>query len=102
MNLPFVSRSVYEEQVRQNERLAALLKLALKPRRRKEAPEREPLQPAQSAIPAALEFSIEQRAGGDPFYRRYLTNFTQAELAKGTAEETILHRITYGDDEDDE
>lgn len=61
----------------------------------------EPMKPAESAIPPEVEFSIEQRAGGDPFYRRYLTNFAQAELARGTATETIQHRITHGDEDDD-
>jgi hypothetical protein len=65
-------------------------------------PKLEPLKPAESLIPPEVEFSIEQKAGGDPFFRRYLVNYTQAELAKGTDPGIIMDRITNGDDDDDD
>lgn len=107
MILPFVHRKDYEKQIdltkmvlEENKRLAALLKLSLG-RRKKRVEEPKPaLTIPESPITPELSWAIEQRATGDVMLRRYLTTWTNQELAKGMKPEEIAQRIREGDGED--
>jgi hypothetical protein len=86
------------------DRKDALIKFLATRRSRKPKAAEKPVVPVvqQDAIPAAVQWPIEQRAGGDPFLRRHLNTFAQEQLAKGTDPSEIIHRIRFGDDNEDE
>ncbi len=114
MRFPFVSLAVYQDTVRRaeaaesraekaTERYHSVCERMLNMKREgfTSKPIQEPLKPAESLIPAELEFAIEQRAGGDPAYRRWCLKYAQSELAKGIDAGEIRERIEKGDGNDD-